>query len=53
MRNKIKLERRIAELEKRLDTGNFRGLVDRENLKRDEDKLKKLRKELENFPAAE
>ncbi|HHI02894.1 MAG TPA: hypothetical protein ENL22_05190 [candidate division Zixibacteria bacterium] len=41
-----KLERQIKEIEKRLSGGGFKGLVDRNARKRDEDKLKKLIKEL-------
>jgi hypothetical protein len=40
-----KLERQIKEVERRL-SGGFSGIVDRKSRKRDEDKLKKLIKEL-------
>ncbi len=41
-----KLERQAKEVEKRLSGDNFKGLVDRNARKRDEDKLKKLNKEI-------
>ena len=44
-----KLERQIKEVEKRLVSGSFKGLVDRNARKRDEDKLKKLNKELDKL----
>ena len=44
-----KLERQVKEIEKRLASGNFKGLVDRNARKRDEDKLKKLIKELDKL----
>jgi len=45
----IKLERQIKELEKKLSAGSFNALVDRKARKRDEDRLKKLSKELEEL----
>lgn len=48
-----KLERQIKELEKRLSGGHFSGLVDREGRKRDEDRLRKLMKELEELKKKE
>lgn len=48
--NKItKLERQIKEVEKRLSSGSFNVLVDRKSRKRDEDKLKKLIKEMDEL----
>ncbi len=47
--NIVKLERQIKEVEKRLASGSFTVLVDRKSRKRDEDKLKKLIKELDEL----
>lgn len=44
-----KLKRQIKEIETRLEKSNFRGLLDRNARRRDEDRLKKLRKELEKL----
>ena len=44
-----KLKRQIKEIEKRLEKSGFRGIVDKNVTRRDEDRLKKLRKELENL----
>lgn len=45
----MKLERQLKEVEKRLASGSFNVLVDRKSRKRDEDKLKKLSKELDRL----
>jgi hypothetical protein len=44
-----KIERQIEELEKKLSSGRFDGLLDRGSRKRDEDRLRKLQKELEKL----
>ncbi len=44
-----KLKRQIAELEKKIASGGFRDLVEKNSRKRDEDRLKKLRKELDKL----
>ena len=44
-----KLERQIKELEKILSKGGFTGIVDRNSRKKNEDKLRKLSKELEKL----
>ncbi len=44
-----KIKRQIKELETRLEKSNFRGVIDRNIIRRDEDRLKKLRKELEKL----
>ncbi len=44
-----KLERQIKEVERRLSGGSFNALVDRKSRKRDEDKLRKLTKELDEL----
>jgi len=49
MDKKTKLEKEIAELEKKLDKDHFGGLLDRATQKRNMNRLQKLRKELENL----
>lgn len=44
-----KLERQIKELEKTLSKSGFTGIVDRNSRKKNEDKLRKLSKELEKL----
>ena len=44
-----KIERQIEELEKKLSGGRFEGLLNRDNRKRDEDRLRKLQKELDKL----
>ncbi len=48
-----KLERQIKELEKLLSGGNFSGLVDPDGRRRNEDKLRRLIKELEQLKKAD
>jgi hypothetical protein len=47
-----KLERQIKELEKMLSGGNFSGLIDPDGRRRNEDKLRRLTKELEQLKKA-
>lgn len=49
MDKKTRLEKEIAELEKKLDKDHFGGLFDRATQKRNMNRLQKLRKELENL----
>jgi len=50
MTEKIKkLEKEIKELEQKLEKNHFGGLFDRNARKKDENRLKKLRKELERL----
>jgi len=44
-----KVKRQIKEIEARLEKSNFRGIIDQSIIRRDEDRLKKLRKELEKL----
>jgi polyhydroxyalkanoate synthesis regulator phasin len=44
-----KIKRQIKEIETRLEKSNFRGIIDQQTIRRDEDRLKKLRKELEKL----
>jgi hypothetical protein len=46
---RAKLERQIRELERKIAAGGFRGVYDHDSRKHDEDRLKKLRKELEKL----
>jgi len=49
MERKEKIEREIANLEKKLQKDHFGGIVDHAARKRDEKRLAKLRKELESL----
>lgn len=49
MDKKAKLEKEIAELEKKMEKDHFGGLFDRTTQKRSMNRLQKLRKELENL----
>ena len=53
MNRKDKLKRQIKEIEKRLEKSGFRGIVDKSIIRRDQDRLKKLRKELEKLEKEE
>ena len=47
MDRKAKLEKEVAELEKKMDKDHFGGLIDRGTHKRNMNRLQKLRKDLE------
>lgn len=44
-----KLEKEIADLEKRLEKDHFGGLVNKDQRRKNENRLNKLRKELEKL----
>jgi len=49
MDEKEKLEKEIANLEKKLEKDHFGGLFDKNARKKDENRLRKLKKELEKI----